>query len=141
MGGYLYCKRYSVKTKTTSIADLPKDWMLAGQKLFTIAKIDFFWCNNSQKDQGNKIKHCLSKTLWSHIYLHGSTSRSLIHWLVYYDSSLIPVIVRTFPSNMVGQWRIFCWCCFIIEGCIQNNWLFKGEPLLLLTKYRLLMDT
>ena len=38
----LYCKRYTVKGKTTYMADLPKHRMLAGQKPFTSTGIDLF---------------------------------------------------------------------------------------------------
>ena len=37
-----YCKQYTVKAKTTYMADLSKGRMLAGQKLFTSTRIDLF---------------------------------------------------------------------------------------------------
>ena len=37
-----YCKQYTVKAKTTYMADLSKGRMLGGQKLFTSTGIDLF---------------------------------------------------------------------------------------------------
>ena len=34
------------------------------------------WSNVSQKSKGNKIKRCLSKTLWYYFYMYDSTSNS-----------------------------------------------------------------
>ena len=57
----LYCKRYTMMAKTTFTADLPKERMLAGQKLFTSTEIDLFGPMLVKRTKGTRSNVALVK--------------------------------------------------------------------------------